>query len=352
MNPFAVRSRNDVPVPDDLLVLMGDEEAKAGLVDIADAAVFSHAAALLMHSDLATALDLMLTGRAMAEEHRARTTSAIDAIASRLEPDLKSVFLDAVAAARDATDIDRIATLLLSGTIDQAAAAAGIQQLEASLGNLTPILQAGFLGGGDYAARRLADAGIAISFDLVNPRAVAWAEQYAGDLITSIGEETRAGVRTLIAASIEDGISPRDTARRLRDMVGLTVRQQDAVASMARRLHEQGLDPELVERRTNRFAQAQLRYRADTIARTETMAAVNNGQDGLWVEAREQGLLDPNTTKREWVVTDDDLLDERTCEPMAGQQVGLYEEFETPDGERLKVPPAHPRCRCTVRLVL
>ena len=276
--------------------------------------------------------------------------SALHVIAERLEPGLRKVFLDAVAGSLAAIDLERLAALLLAGQIDAAAAAGGIAQLTQGLGAVQPILEMGFKQGGQAAASALTRGGLAISFDLTNPRAVIWAGQYSGALITEIADETRAGIRTLIEAAFTDGLHPYDVARRIRDWIGLTSRQQGAVARLARALHEQGVDPEVVERRTQRYAASQLRYRAKLIARTETLASSNYGQDELWAQAREQGLLSLARTKRVWLVTDDDRLDEDICEPMEDQKVGLHEPFVTPQGRTLQVPPAHPNCRCTVGL--
>ena len=275
---------------------------------------------------------------------------ALHALAAALEPALRRAFLAAVEQSQRAIDIEHIAQLLLSGQIDAAAAASGIQQLTAGLSDLTPVLQMGFTQAGQHAASVLTQAGLRIAFDMTNPRAQAWAAKYSSVLITQISDQTREGVRQLIETAFAEGVHPYDTAKRIRDWVGLLPRQQEAVASFARRLHEAGLDPEVVERRTARYARAQLRYRTEMIARTETLASSNHGQQELWQQAEDRGLLRADRTLRVWLVTDDDRLDADTCEPMEDQKVGLREPFITPQGRALMVPPAHPNCRCAVGL--
>jgi SPP1 gp7 family putative phage head morphogenesis protein len=89
--------------------------------------------------------------------------------------------------------------------------------------------------------------------------------------------------------------------------------------------------------------------RAETIARTETMRAANEGQIEAWQQAAETGLLTGNEST-EWITTPDDRLCP-ICEPLDGQTTALGGTFEV-DGDRVSSPPAHPRCRCTVGLAV
>lgn len=185
---------------------------------------------------------------------------------------------------------------------------------------------------------------VAFAFDVTNPEAVAWVNQNAGLLIREITEETRLAVRAIIKRSFEDGIPPREAAKLVRSVVGLTERQAQAVANLRARLVAKGVNKSRVTARTSAYADKLLRNRALTIARTETMRASNEGQQQLWRQARQGGYLSPSV-KREWIATDD----ERTCPicgPLDGVVVGLEEPFKL----GLQAPPAHPRCRCTIGL--
>ena len=111
-----------------------------------------------------------------------------------------------------------------------------------------------------------------------------------------------------------------------------------------------------------------IRFRAETIARTETIRAANMGQQLVWDEALDSNLL-PETAEKVWMATGDD----RTCPICAvldGQTIGIRGDFAitrratsfTRDGDTFRVgntaalktpttsrtPPAHPRCRCTI----
>ena len=150
-------------------------------------------------------------------------------------------------------------------------------------------------------------------------------------------------------------------ARALRDEIGLHSRQQRAVSTFREKLTNQLADrhprwttdrlAEEVNRKTGRYGDALLRYRAEVIARTEIVRAESEGQLTLWKEAKSQGLLDPDRTVRVWITTPDDRLDTELCEPMDGEETGLEEPWTLPDGRAAMVPQdSHPQCRCSAGL--
>lgn len=145
--------------------------------------------------------------------------------------------------------------------------------------------------------------------------------------------------------AFKEGLPPRESARLIRSLIGLTERDARAVAKLRATLLERGALPAAVEKQTARYAERLLNARAETIARTETMTAAAQGQAELWSQAEAAGLL-TGEELREWIVTDDD----RTCEiclPMDGQQVAKGENFVDGDGNEVEAPPAHPNCRCS-----
>jgi 2'-5' RNA ligase len=179
-------------------------------------------------------------------------------------------------------------------------------------------------------------------FDINNERAQAFVDQYAGDLVTGITEDVRAGIRAILAGSFEGEYDVRRTAMLMSSMVGLNDRQAGAVA----RMYQGGLaipgNADNAAHVAQDYAARLLRQRADTIARTETIRAANAGVNEGFVQAQESGLLGRGATKV-WIVTPDDKLCD-DCEAMDGEEVGLDEAFS--DGE--DAPPDHPDCRCAV----
>jgi len=99
---------------------------------------------------------------------------------------------------------------------------------------------------------------------------------------------------------------------------------------------------------TQRYGERLSRYRARMIARTETIAASNEGQRQLWLQAERDGLLQGNEA-REWIFTPD----KRSCpicSQMSGVLVPINKPFVLPTGVAVMGPPAHPQCRCSVGL--
>jgi SPP1 gp7 family putative phage head morphogenesis protein len=156
---------------------------------------------------------------------------------------------------------------------------------------------------------------IEMSFDAANPRAKAWIEEHALELVNDISDTTREEIRGLLEESFDAGNTTLD------------------VDELAKQIGELIDDPD----------------RAELIARTETMRAANQGQLEAWDQAEEQGLL-TGDEKKEWITTPDDRLCP-ICEPLDGIQVDRDGTFDV-DGEQLDGPPAHPRCRCTTALAL
>jgi len=157
-------------------------------------------------------------------------------------------------------------------------------------------------------------------------------------------------------------------APHIESLVGLTKGHARSVDRLFQSMIADGVDPAFALKRAGRKAEKLLRWRAETIARTETIRAANMGQQLVWDEALDTGLL-LEGTKKVWMATGDS----RTCQICAvldGEIVEVRGEFKvdrqatgfTRDGSKFTVsgtkplpkptttrtPPAHARCRCTI----
>ncbi len=210
-----------------------------------------------------------------------------------------------------------------------------------------PALLAAFVRGATFAADRLPVASIGLTFNLDNQRAVDWAARQSAAMVTLVGDETRRAIRTIITRAARDGLSPAQVAREIRALIGLTERDALAVGNLQTTLLEDGRKPAQVERMVARYANRLLRWRAETIARTEIMTAANRGQEALWSQAVADGLLAEADWERLWLVA----KDERTCkvcQPLDGKRAQMLGGTFTGG---VAGPPVHPRCRCTTGLV-
>lgn len=212
--------------------------------------------------------------------------------------------------------------------------------------------------GSGVKVARVAAPKITFRFDRTNPQAVAWAKQHAADLVTDVTGETRKAIRKVIARAFTENMPPRESARLLRKIVGLTETQEESLDKLRRALRENpgkivrmgerkfkapttrtGIR-DIIERQSDRM----IRNRSILIARTETISASNQGQTQLWQQAVAEGVL-PRTAKRVWIVTPDERLCP-ICEGLDGKTSSLNGSFEN----KFDNPPAHPGCRCTTGL--
>ena len=271
-------------------------------------------------------------------------------IADEHADEFAEAFRNAVEATRDGLTLREMENAFEDGDLGGAEEAVDWHRYGVELLNLSPIIIATVMLAGQRSLDFLPDEVIAnMRFDLTNPRSVDFIRQHTGELIQGLQDSSRLAVRDIIERSFQDGIPPRRAARHIRDVVGLTERQALAVDNLRRELVEQGVPIPEITRRTNQYADRLLADRAETIARTETIKAANVGQELLWQEAVENGLIDPARTRKEWITTPDDRLCE-FCEELDGVRVPLDGTFNSPLGP-VGEPTLHPRCRCAMRLV-
>jgi len=203
------------------------------------------------------------------------------------------------------------------------------------------------------ATNRFIPREVKLNLDLLNEKAVQWAATRSAELITVVGNETKAAIRTMVAEAFQEGIPARTLGRLIRPLIGLNERQAKAVVTFGLNLMAEGVSVAETDERMERYAQRSLRFRAEMIARTETMRAANRGQELNWESAVEEGLIDRTQLVREWITTPDDRLCP-LCEPQDGLRAKIGEPFALRQpAEGLADTPneIHPMCRCAEGLV-
>lgn len=188
-------------------------------------------------------------------------------------------------------------------------------------------------------------AKVGMRFDVADAFAVRAAREYGARLVTRVTQETRRAIRTVVARSFTEGIPPREAARLLKPLIGLTERQGVAALNLRRRLLDGGASRAEASARATAYADRLLGKRATMIARTETIAAASQGQLESWREAERRGLVRPGAQKV-WMVTPDDRLCPQ-CEPLDEMAVPVHADFLP----GVSAPPLHPLCRCAVTVM-
>lgn len=307
-------------------------------------------------------------------------------IADSAAPDVRKAFLDAIARIRGTVKEAQLRAALDSGSIDKVMSVLG---LDRDLEVLNPLLtkplgeivgEAGTATQDATPALAARGGSLAMRFDLVNPNTVQAVRTYGFNLIRQITDDTRDGIRAIVAHAMEYGGHPYEQARQIRLLIGLTESQADAVANFRRMLEEGDADAltralrdhrfdgtlrqalganptltltdEQIDKMVARYAERMLNARAENIARTETINAARLGTQAAWRQAAEDGWLEHAKIRQGWMVTPDDRL----CVYCAAvpllnpEGVLLGQQFVTPLGP-VDGPTLHPLCRCIVYLM-
>ena len=271
---------------------------------------------------------------------------------SALERQMAAAIMSAARLIQDETVLAEVRRAIEAGDVQGAIDAIRFEIGEHAMNTLIPIqLRTTYEQAGSMAAIGLTEQlrpALAIRFDIINPESVAYLRDHAAELIREFGKSSMSAIRSLLMSTYETGLAPAKVARLILESgIGLTQAQVGALMRFRAGLIEAGKNEATVAKLVTRMHERALRYRARLIARTEIIRAEIAGQRALWQQAVRQGLIDPNTAMKEWLMAED----ERTCpfcEPLDHVKVLIDEPFpEDGDG-----PPLHPACRCALRLVL
>lgn len=325
----------------------------------------------------------------------------IEKLLDEMEPIVARAFELAVAEIRSRARIEALAAAIAEGRATDAIRLAGIR--EGSWGPLNQAIREAYVGGAGLAAAT-APAAVGFVFNVSNLRAEQWLRDNSSQLITRLNEEQREVVRYMLSEGVQRGDNPRRvaldiagrvdraTGRRRGGAVGLT-RQQATFALNARRELRSGdrtrmaayLRRELRDRRFDglvsqamragrpvaegditrmmgRYTDRLLKHRADVIARTETLQAVNAGQDEAIKQAVNDGLIrNADNLVRVWRTASDSRVRD-IHQPMNGQRRGSTQGVNVPftsgNGEQLQFPGDQSlgasaaniiQCRCVVQ---
>lgn len=306
---------------------------------------------------------------------RPKPARAIHYAASKWEPYVYRGFYRAIRQTQTEFKFDEVRAALERNAPEIAVAAMPWPQFERALERnlLLPIRNA-VADGAAAAARDLKpriakrdpdpkprptnfQVGAEVSFTLDNPRTQSWLARYSARLVRNVRNETVLAIRRITTDAHARGVDVRGQATQiataLRRDIGLNQRQAGALSRYEAGLMEQDLTQAQIARQVNEYRDRLIAQRSRMIARHETLSASNAGQQEVWQQAKEQGLL-PGDAKRKWI-TQPGLNATNPCpicRPMNGQIRGLNEPFVSPyDGSTAMVPGIHISCECVTALI-
>lgn len=264
---------------------------------------------------------------------------------------VKADFTRGVKSFKNRIKISEITSAIDSGKEKELLKAIPFDEISGDFEDLQDTLVKGAVGAGKAAVNTLPKSiKPLIRFDATNPRIKKVIAKEVGKLLTDITKEAKKGIREIIKRSFKEGLPTRDIAKLIPDSIGLNARQSKALINKRIALEKAGIKGSRLDEALKKYAKQKLKERKNMIARTETIRAVNMGQQEVWEQASEQGLLNKQKSTKVWVVTPDDKTC-KICLGIEGQEVLLGEKFYVPDlGIHVRTPPAHPNCRCATKL--
>jgi len=318
----------------------------------------------------------------MVNLNKSDTTDHLDRIASKYEPKIEQGLLAAFEKIKSGIILSELEGLIVTG---------GISAVLAKLGDLEKIIGKEIR---DTLIDAVAEGGRAVigqlpkkailetyTFDMLDQGVIREFKNHYVRLVSDISMGTRKVVVDQLEANIIAGVNPIKAARDIRDSIGLTQIQNQAVSNFRASLEsgdissalkntlrdkrfdkllssakkkDKPISQEKIDKMVDRYRERTLKYRAETVARTEAMRAISMGEFESLKQAYDEGSMQVELL-RFWVAT----LDERTRWSHKGMPklnkdgVGIDQPFKTPRGNLLRYPrdPNAPpeevvNCRC------
>ena len=233
------------------------------------------------------------------------------------------------------------------------------------------------INGSFHQARRrvhfIAKAIDVFNFDMFDRATQEELRNMQDSLIVGLLQDARDAIETIVLDGARNGLSAAAIVDDIRDMIGLTDTQAQAVLNfrsmlqsldrdaLTRQLRNTAFDAEILSAIRNDTALADVQiarmvsdyesnyldYRAATIAQTESVRAVNAGLHGAYQQAIDRGALPSDAVRREWRLGD---MPCPVCESIPDMNPGgvdVGEAFTSIEGE-VSDPPVHPNCMCHV----
>lgn len=323
----------------------------------------------------------------------------IEQLADTWEPRMRDAFLRAIQQVQNRVDIAALTRLLEKGDVADALRAVGLEPADFS--NFALVHQQAYNDGGSTAARAIpaipqpGGYSLQILFDVRNLGAEQWIRDRSSTLITEIVDDQRVTIRNYLEKGLVAGQNPRTVAldlvgrispatrQRTGGVIGLHSTQEQWLANyeadlassepdalkalLGRGLRDKrfdasvlkaikdgtGLSADLQSKMRTAYANKALKWRADSISRTETIRALGAAQRSAYQQGIDSGKLDVSLITRFPVTAGDERV-RPTHMAVPGMNPDgrkWNEPFATPFGPQMSAPyPTEIMCRCHERI--
>jgi len=317
-------------------------------------------------------------------------------------PEVRELFIDAIQEISDNANIQEMIEAIESNDMDKLVQASGYNAvyLNKVIDKIEDIYErSGNMYVSDWPKLRNGLGLVKPVFNIRNEMAENELKNFSSQFITNITNEIRESIRETLSDGMARGINPRETAlnivgrknlstgKRIGGTIGLATNQTKWVNNA--RLYLQNLDEryfelslrdkrfdsivrkaiadkkplpkEKISQLITAYESKALKYRADAIARTETMQAINRAEYTAIMENIEEGLITKDMVTKYWSNSGDERV--RLSHVNLGAKynkqnaIGFDEPFETFTGSKLLYPGdtslganlreiIHCRCKC------
>ena len=318
----------------------------------------------------------------------------INRLAAEYEPQMRKAFLRSIEQITDRIRIGEVEEALKRGDVEAALRLIGFDPLD--FRPLSREITIAYEAGGVATARAIEKAApkaaqLVIRFDARHVRAETWVVNRSSTLVSNIVDKQLNMLRSVMYEGLQAGKNPKTvaldiagrvnkaTGKREGGIIGLTDRQnewqtnylaeitsdkpsdlrkalrRDLVTAREKALIKRAirdgkpLDAKTRQRLINNYRNRSLKYRADTIARTETLEALNTANLEAYTRAVENGDLTKDSIRRFAHTAGDERVrhDHRLIPGMNSEGVRIDQPFATPDGPVLTAPFSI-QCRCWI----
>lgn len=299
-------------------------------------------------------------------------------------PEIRDAFLEAVADIVDRAVLSEMIKAIESGDFETLCEVSGITP--AVFDKVLTEIESVYSTAGENAISQWpkivkTPTGIFVPiFNMRNASVEKQLSDFSSDFITRITDEMKENVRTILTEGISRGENPRSTAlnivgridpttkKRIGGIIGLSKNQVKWVIDVRKYLERlddtylqlglrdkrfdgifkkamatgERLSLEKIVQIVTAYEQKALKYRADMIARTETLEAINRAEAMVIQQAIDEGKITKNMVRKWW----DDTGDARTRHShlemgkkySKDKAIPVDEPFIFPNGERCMYP--------------
>lgn len=308
----------------------------------------------------------------MTEAER-RAFAELERRAARLEPELRAAILTAFSKLADRVPLTELERLIRAGDVT---AVVELLLNDAAIARAFygayKVARQGIVSSGTATIRSLPqDMKAGIVFDVLDPRVLTAVRTIQTGSLGFLHSEMRSALRQNVEGGLLAGRNPRQIARALPRILGLTPYQDrvignfrdalttgDYTKALGYELRDKRFDPILkrlrreklllseaqIDRMTDNYRRKYKAYNAETHARTAALESQRVGRQLAWQETEASGVLEGGVVYKTWRAT----MDARTRPEhaaMNGDTVLLNQPYRNGDNWPGESNPWN--CRCT-----